>query len=144
MNAAEQTGYRLRLAEGFLEEARQDCDLRRWRSCVDNSQLAAEHAAKAVLALLGPIGRTHRPFVFLLQALGENRFPESLRAQIEEIALCSRLLGPEVHIESDYGDEQTEKTPWELFDQSRAREALNLAEKAASLAREVVERGLQP
>lgn len=143
MTATEQAGYRLRLAEGFLSEARQDCDLQRWRSCADNSQLAAERAAKAVLALLGPIGRTHQPFVFLLRALGENRFPESLRAQIEEVAECARLLGPEVHIKSDYGDEQMQKTPWELFDATRAREALGLAEKALSLAKQLVERGLR-
>ena len=144
MDATEQAGYRLRLAEGFLQEARQDCDLQRWRSCVDNSQLAAEHAAKAVLALLGPIGRTHKPFVFLLQALDEGRFSETLRSQIEAVADCARLLGPEVHIRSDYGDEQTQKTPWELFDADRAQEALSLAEKAASLARQIVERGLNP
>jgi HEPN domain-containing protein len=143
MTATEQAGYRLRLAEGFLREARQDCDMQRWRSCVDNSQLAAENAAKAVLALLGPLGRTHKPDVFLLEALGENRFPENLRTQIEEVAECARLLGPEVHIKSDYGDEQTQQTPWELFDAGPAREALGMAEKAASLAKQVVERGLR-
>jgi predicted nucleotidyltransferase len=48
--------YRLKLAEGSLQEARQDRDSRRWRSCVDNSQLAVENAAKGLLALLGPVG----------------------------------------------------------------------------------------
>ncbi len=36
--------YRLRLARGFLEEARQDVSPGRWRSALDNSQLAVEHA----------------------------------------------------------------------------------------------------
>lgn len=45
----EEARYRLRLADGFLKEAGEDISLRRWRSCVDNSQLAAENAAKAVL-----------------------------------------------------------------------------------------------
>jgi HEPN domain-containing protein len=144
LNATEQARYRLRLAEGFLQEARQDCELQRWRSCVDNSQLAAEHAAKALLALLGPIGRTHKPFVFLLQALDESRFPETLRTQIEEVADCARLLGPDVHVRSDYGDEETQRTPWELFDAEGAREAFSLAEKAATLARKIVERGVNP
>jgi HEPN domain-containing protein len=44
--------YRLKLAQGFLNEARQDVGLGRWRSAVDNAQLAVENAAKAVLALL--------------------------------------------------------------------------------------------
>ena len=48
MPAPEEVSYRLRLALGFLEEARQDFNLGRWRSCVDNSQLVTENAAKAV------------------------------------------------------------------------------------------------
>lgn len=56
MQSTEQVRYRLRLAEGFLEEARQDISSQRWRSCVDNSQLAVENAAKALLAMLGPVG----------------------------------------------------------------------------------------
>jgi HEPN domain-containing protein len=55
--------YRLRLAEGFLEEARQDVVLQRWRSALDNSQLAVEHAVKSVLALLGPVVRQDRCFI---------------------------------------------------------------------------------
>ena len=43
--------YRFKLAQGFLVEARQDVDLERWRSTVDNAQLAVENAAKAVLTL---------------------------------------------------------------------------------------------
>ena len=52
--------YRFRVAQGFLEESRQDVVLTRWRSAVDNAQLATENAAKAVLALVGPVGRTHQ------------------------------------------------------------------------------------
>jgi HEPN domain len=65
MNSHDQAHYRLRLAEGFFDEAREDMHSQRWRSCVSNGQLAAENAAKAVLGLLGPIGRTHNPSVFL-------------------------------------------------------------------------------
>jgi hypothetical protein len=39
MPAPEEVSYRLRLVFGFLEEARQDFNLGRWRSCVDNSQI---------------------------------------------------------------------------------------------------------
>lgn len=69
--------YRLRLAEGFLEEARQDVVLQRWRSALNNSQLAVEHAAKSVLALLGPVGHTHNPAMYLRQALEQQRFDPS-------------------------------------------------------------------
>lgn len=36
---------------GFQAEAEQDFTLERWRSCVDNAQLAVENAGKAVLSL---------------------------------------------------------------------------------------------
>ena len=142
MNARDQGHYRLRLAEGFLDEARQDMHSQRWRSCVSDAQLAVENSAKAVLGLLGPIGRTHNPSVFLSEALQRGRFPEILRAQVERLVECARVLGPAVHVKSDYGDEETRQTPWELFDESRAKEALALAEEAVSLARQILERGV--
>ncbi len=61
MTAGDQVSYRLRLAQGFLNETRQDVDLKRWRSAMDNAQLSVKNATKAVLALLGPVGRTHNP-----------------------------------------------------------------------------------
>lgn len=51
----------LKLANGFLEEARQDMTLQRWRSVMDNVQLAIENATKSALAVIGPVGRTHQP-----------------------------------------------------------------------------------
>lgn len=61
--------YRWKVAQGFLDETRQDTSLKRWRSAMDNAQLAVENAAKAILALLGPVGRTHKPGPLLRQAL---------------------------------------------------------------------------
>jgi HEPN domain-containing protein len=61
MTADDQVSYRLRLAQGFLNEARQDVDLQRWRSAMDNAQLSVESAIKALLALLGPVSRTYNP-----------------------------------------------------------------------------------
>ena len=51
--------FRLRLADGFLGEARDDVTRARWRSCVDNAQLAVENAVKAVIARFVPVPRTH-------------------------------------------------------------------------------------
>lgn len=47
--AFESTLYRLRIAYGFLEESRQDVELGRQRSAVDNAQLAVESSAKALI-----------------------------------------------------------------------------------------------
>ena len=48
MRADRDVAYRLALVEGFLAEAEQDVGLERWRSCVNNAQLAVENAGKAV------------------------------------------------------------------------------------------------
>jgi hypothetical protein len=61
MTASESVRYRLALAAGFLVEARQDRELQRWRSCVDNSPLVVENAGKAVLLLFGMSPKTHDP-----------------------------------------------------------------------------------
>ena len=132
-----ETQFRLRLAEGFLTEARQDFLSQRWRSCVDNSQLAVENAAKAALALLGPVGRTHNPALPLRQALENKLFPPSASQLVAQLAECAELLGPDFHVQSDYGDEIAWRTPWELFDESDARKALSLAEDAAKVLQQI-------
>lgn len=138
VHATEETRYRLRLAEGFLEESRQDMVSRRWRSCMDNSQLAVENAAKAALSLIGPVGKTRNPAVLLRQALNDGRYQQSVFRKIEQIAECAELLGPDIHAKSDYGDESGRRTPWELFDESDAQQALSLAEEAVLLAKQLV------
>lgn len=61
MSASRDVYYRIALAAGFLAEAEQDFTLKRWRSCVDNAQLAVESAGKAALALSGIAPKTHDP-----------------------------------------------------------------------------------
>jgi HEPN domain-containing protein len=61
VRASDDVAYRLALAEGFLAEAEQDVGLGRWRSCVDNAQLAVENAGKAVLMWFGVPPKTHDP-----------------------------------------------------------------------------------
>ncbi len=138
MQVADEVRYRQRLAEGFLGEARQDVELKRWRSCIDNSQLAVENAAKAALALLGPVGRTHNPAVLLREALRDARFPREAASLVEQIAERAELLGPDIHVESDYGDETTWQTPWDLFDEADARDALRTAEEAVRLMQQLI------
>ncbi|RMF27350.1 MAG: HEPN domain-containing protein [Chloroflexi bacterium] len=130
--------YRLRVAQGFLAEAQQDLQLRRWRSAVDNAQLAVENAAKAALALVAPVGKTHHPAPLLREAIAAAHFPAVLVAKVERIAECAEQLGFDVHIQTDYGDEMEGRTPWELFDEADARQALELAEEALALAQDII------
>jgi hypothetical protein len=46
-------------------------------------------------------------------------------------------------VQTDYGDEFQGLTPWELFDEPEAREALAIAEEAVSLAQMTVQ-GILP
>lgn len=133
MNVPSEAEYRLRLAEGFLAEARQDVSLSRWRAAVDNSQLCVENAAKALLARLGPVGRTHNPAAMLRQILEEGRFPSNHRQSVEAVVERAELLGPDIHIQTDYGDESAGLTPWELFSEEDARRALQIAEEVYAL-----------
>lgn len=137
MLSSDESRYRVNLAEGFLHEAREDIKLKRWRSCVDNSQLAVENAAKVALALLGPVGRTHDPAKLIRRLLDANRFPSETRSRVGRLADCAEILGPQVHIQSDYGDDERMKTPWQLFDETAAKDALKTAEEALQIAREI-------
>lgn len=128
--------YRIKLAYGFLAEARQDLDLQRWRSGVDNAQLASENAAKAVLALIGPPGRTHQPGPWLREAMERQRFPPEAAVEVERLATIADTLGMEMHIKTDYGIEEQNLTPWDLFDEAQARQAL--AEEALAIAQRIV------
>jgi len=86
--------YRVRLMEGFLAETRQDLSLARWRSCVDNSQLAVDNAAKALLALLAPVGRTHNPAILLRQALANGRYPSPTHDRWNELPSARSYWDP--------------------------------------------------
>jgi HEPN domain-containing protein len=137
ITGSEQTAYRLKLAQGFLEEARQDADLERWRSAVDSAQLAVENAGKTVMALAGHIGRTHNPATQLRRMIGERRFDAAYSGKIERLAELGELLGPDIHIQTDYGDEVEGRTPWELFGEADARQAIAIAEEAVVLAGQI-------
>jgi len=42
-------------------------------------------------------------------------------------------------VQTDYGDEMASHTPWELFGEADARQALAMAEEAVSLSGEIVQ-----
>ena len=136
--AFESTLYRLKVAKGFLEESRQDVQLRRWRSAVDNAQLAVENSAKAVLSLVAPIGKTHNPAPQLRENLSKGHFPVDIAEKVERLAECAELLGFDVHIQTDYGDETGRLTPWDLFDEKDALQAQSLAQESVDLADTII------
>lgn len=138
MNPRRDAEFRLKLAEGFLTETEQDIGLARWRSCVDNAQRTVENAAKAVLAMRGPVPKVHNlrgALVKLVDDPALQRVKEDIGI-LEEIA---EKLGFEEHIRTGYGDESHYLTPWDIFDQDAAEEAVNLARRAYDTARRIIE-----
>lgn len=143
MNWSDHARYRLGLAQGFLSEARQDIDIDRFRSCVSNAQLSIENAAKAVIALFGPVGKTHEPWRELKALLDEEAIPQALWGQVERLATLAARYGLKEHFLTDYGDEAQLLSPWQLFGQEDAAEALETAETCFALAQEIGSRWLK-
>lgn len=137
MNSEEDAAYRLRMARKFLIEAEEDVGLSRWRSCVDNAQLATENAAKSIIAIVEPVQKTHEPAHRLQVLLETNAFEEDVAKDIEASLSNFRQLGFETHLLSDYGDEDSRRDPWELFGEDDAREALEMARRCVAVARQV-------
>jgi HEPN domain-containing protein len=133
----EQISYLVRLAEGFLQEARSDREAGRWRACVCNSQLAVENAARVALARLGPLSYADSPATRLRQAMASEHLAPALRGQLERLAECVQILDPDLHAYCEHGDEGDARTPWELFAQPDAQQAVVLAERAVEVARAI-------
>jgi HEPN domain-containing protein len=107
MDSEQDVNFRLRLTAGFLQEAKEDLTLSRWRSCVDNAQLAVENAVKAVLARHGPVPKTHE----VARPLANLQHLEELDATVKEKLMALQELAEQLsyedHIRSDYSEEAT-------------------------------------
>ncbi len=112
MSTSRDVDYRLALAEGFLAEADQDFALKRWRSCVDNAQLAVENAGKAALSLFGIVPKTHDPARQIAAILREQELPDGVSELLHAILPDLLVLGTETHFLTDYGDEASYTLPW--------------------------------
>ena len=138
MKGRSEVAYRLGLAQGFLKESTQDFESERWRSCVDNAQLAAENSGKAVLALFGAVPKTHQPSRALAVLLQTSKLPPDAHGLIESMLPDLQSLGEEEHFRTDYGDEATYTLPWELFTRDSATKALTVAQRTVSSAKNAV------
>ena len=130
--------YRLELARGFLREAEQDLALGRWRSAVKNAQLSVENAAQGVISQRCPAPKTHQVAQELRLLLHETGAPPEGAALLTELTECAEVLGRDVHIRADCGDEVRRVTPWALFSQEDAEQALVHARRAVSLGEAIL------
>lgn len=133
--------YRLRLAQGFLQEAEQDASIGRWRACTAHAQLAVENALKAVIALFAPVPRTHAPADILSIMLEQGDVPQSMRGEVQELVNIAQGLDlAAIHVQTDYGDEFHGLTPWELFTEEDAHDALAIARHVVEAATALIQK----
>ena len=138
MNSNDDVAYRKKLAEGFLNEATQDIDLQRFRSCVDNSQLSIENSLKAVLAYFGPVPWTHSPSANLTELISTQEFGNETKNLMEKLRNLSLSYGLREHFLTDYGDAEQRLSPWEIFSLEEAKSALETAKKCFTLLNEIL------
>ena len=135
MQAREDADYRIQVAERMVVSCGHDIASAMWPECVDHGQQAVENAAKAVLAMLGPVPATHGLSVSLRRALARGDFPAQAAAAVERLAQLSDAYGPDTHMQARYGNERDRVPPWEIFGEPAARKALDAAEEAVRLAK---------
>jgi HEPN domain-containing protein len=134
-----EVGYRLRLVERYLQDAEDAYRRGDLRGAVASSQLAAENAAKAVVAVYRVPSWTHDPSHELRELV--DRMPQALRPSAEELAEVAELLAPE-RGRATYGEPARGLTPWEIYGGEDAEEALKRARRALELMM-VILRGLE-
>ena len=105
---------------------------------MDNAQLAAENAGKAVLLLFGVSPKTHDPAGQIARLLETETPSIHLRPALAEIVPDLLTLGSSQHMMTDYGDEATLTLPWDLFTRESAAQALPVAERVCERVRQIL------
>lgn len=135
IDPASEISYRLRLAELYLRDAEDAFKRRDFRAVVASSQLSAENAAKAVIAVFRVPSWSHDPSPELREL--RDQVPEAVRALLDELADVTEELAPE-HGRSTYGEPTRGLTPWDIYGEGDARRALERARKALVNARAIL------
>jgi len=127
LNPQSQVQYRVKLATRYLKEAEEAIKRKDYRNTVASSQLCAENAAKAIIALYRIPSWSHDPSHELLEVI-QHLKPE-LRRLAKELAEIARKLAPE-HGRTTYGEPTRGLTPWDIYSEEDAIEALSMARRA--------------
>lgn len=135
--------YRLKLAGGFLKEAEQQFKHKLFRAVVDAAQLSVENAIKAVIAIFKPVPKVHEMAEATREILSEIKFNADEIEKLKRLQQLAEIMGFEIHIRTDYGDELQQVTPWELYDEDEARKALNFAQESYDIADEIIKNRLK-
>lgn len=131
----EEVEYRIKVARNHLEAARKRMRVGDWLGVVQAAQLAAENAAKAVIAFFAAPSWSHDPSEELLEVA--SSLSTEFLEKAEALASIVRKLAPE-HARSSYGIPQRRIPPSELYSKREAARALEMGEKALALAEELL------
>jgi len=134
-NPRREVEYRTQLAREYLEDAENSLSSNDFKGCVQNSQLAAENAAKAVVATRRTPSWAHDPSPELLEVAKELDSQQGAKAK--RLAELSSQLAPE-HGRATYGEPERFVTPRMLYDLRAAEKAIAVAREAIAIMDEVV------
>jgi HEPN domain-containing protein len=127
--------YRYILAINYLRDANEAFNRGDWRGTVANAQLSAENAAKAVIAVYRVPSWSHDPSGELQELV--DRMPRELTDLVIELASIARRLAPEFG-RSTYGEPSMGLTPWDIYTQGDAENALGMAKRAVEIMKTIL------
>lgn len=127
--------YRAQLAHEYLEDAENSLRANDFKGCVQYSQLAAENAAKAVIATRRIPSWGHDPSPELLEVAKE--LDPQQEGKAKRLAELSSRLAPE-HGRVTYGEPERFMTPRMLYDSQAAEKAIAVAREAIAILDEMI------
>ncbi|MFP3237166.1 MAG: HEPN domain-containing protein [Vulcanisaeta sp.] len=127
--------YRYKLAINYLRDANEAFNRGDWRGTVANAQLSAENAAKAVITVYRVPSWSHDPSGELQELV--DRMPRELADLVIELANIAKRLAPE-HGRSTYGEPSMGLTPWDIYTQGDAENALGMAKRAVEIMKAIL------
>jgi len=135
-NPRREVEYRAQLAHEYLEDAENGLRANDFKNCVQNSQLATENAARAVVATRRTPSWGHDPSPELLEVGKE--LDSKQEAKAKRLAELSSQLAPE-HGRATYGEPERFVTPRMLYDLEAAEKAIAVAREAAAIMNIMIE-----
>ena len=138
MTPFEDAEFRVKLAREHIEDGFFEYDYSRWSKSALSAQLSVENSAKGVIGLFGPVAKTH-DLAGAIMELRSDALTDEQRKMMVRLAEIAEKLGVKEHILTSYGDEVALKTPREIYDQAKAKRALDMAQEALNIASKMVE-----
>jgi len=135
IDPVEEVYYRFRLALEHLDTAKRRFNAEDWPGVVESTQLAVENLAKAIISHFHLPSWTHDPSLELLE-ISKNISPE-IKLYINRLAEIVSDLAPE-HGRTSYGIPSERLTPREIYNKSKAENALRKASNALKICIQVL------